>query len=392
MAGILDFLNAPRAPSTAAGTGAGEQNAILDAIAREQERQGLIRAQPIPLVSQGAEFASGDLAQFIQQAIGNQAATSGLADILQATPQATPQVTPQVPDAFTGATPPPIGTGEIGAELASQSLAEFIQQRPSVAPPTEQKGPQFANVGAPLPVGVAETFGEQAGKLLGGTPLPAPDQLLPERPEITEKIIEALPKTETGEIDEAAIAEDPKGFFDKLGDDPDLQQLMLGVGIALLQGKGIGDALAQGVAMQQRSAATRASGAAAAAAAKDTSALKRAQARKFNAEADKVASEAGLKTNKLKDFNNLFRTIVGEQGIGTEDAALQAQAQTAQLLLADNPENESMKRIRDQAVTSLLQKADALEDLDEGREQVEALIAEFGEDFVRGLITQIKGL
>ena len=193
----------------------------------------------------------------------------------------------------------------------------------------------------------------------------------------------------------AATPEDEQNFFEKLLTDDKTKDLILGIGMGLLQRKNLGDSLAMGVAMQQRSDAARAVGQRQAAIDVDEARERNARTRKLIAETQALSAKAsGDQPLTDKDFNNGFnnilRTLIGEQPIGTEGTD-RAKAQAADIILQTIPGDDRAEKLKSDAIVSMLRKADSLEDEDEAREQIQSLQDEFGTEAIQAAIREIRG-
>jgi hypothetical protein len=212
--------------------------------------------------------------------------------------------------------------------------------------------------------------------------------------DIIEPVQEGIGQASADEVNSILQGAAPEEVMQKAEasflDRPGMRDLLLGVGISLLQGKGIGDAMANGVAMMKQAQSSEAKARQQGALQDAELGLVKAQTRKANAEATKIGSAAGLQGDELKGFRQAFKTVVGEQGIGDDVAIQRAQAQAANQELAARPDSAALKKIKDDSVTAILQNIDQL-DIEDAREELERLRNEFGADYVNELAQQITG-
>lgn len=173
----------------------------------------------------------------------------------------------------------------------------------------------------------------------------------------------------SGNADTATVEKVKTSFMDN----PGMQDLMLGMGIALLQGKDLGTAIQMGVSMQRQGISAKAAAKRQGALDEADINLKKSQTQKNLADATKAAKESGLKGEALKGYRNTFKSLVGEQPIGDDDATLRAQAQAATTELAAEPNDKALKKLQSDALQTLFSNALSIEDEDEKREAINAL-------------------
>lgn len=287
---------------------------------------------------------------------------------------------------FPGAGDPNIAeVAQQGVEAIQPTLRNIFEPGPEpVAPP--QVPPTLAK-----PVDTQKTVESFIGASLddittGKFEVKPENIIVPATEEVAGATPEEINTLLQGTGDDTIKAKVEQGFLDR----PGMRDLLLGVGISLLQGKGIGDAMATGVAMMKQAASGEAAGKRQGALDDAEIGLKKAQARKANADATKTASAAGLTGAPLKGFRQTFKTLVGEQGAGDDKPIQRAQAQAAKQELAAAPDSKPLQKIQDDSVTSILRHIDGL-DIEDAREELEKLRNEFGTDYVNGLATQISG-
>ncbi len=175
------------------------------------------------------------------------------------------------------------------------------------------------------------------------------------------------------------VEEVKQSFFNQ----PEMGDLMLGLGIGLMQGKDLGSALLMGVQMKERGLSSKA--AAARQGIKDDLEAKKmkAETSKLRAEATKLARRAGSSNEAIKQFTSIYKTNIGEAGIGDEVSSQRAQALTATQVLANSPDDKGMQKLRDDAIGGMLSFIASLDDAEEQQEEITKLKAQFGDAFIQ---------
>ena len=275
--------------------------------------------------------------------------------------------------------------GGLRAEDTAAKVAAFAEsQKEGTIPSSAFGGPPTQEPQVPPLLARPE---EQTPETLLGTTIDSLVKPTEGEAPIIPKLEEvAAPEDVTALLEGTATPEAKTKAKDSFFNSPGMSELMLGLGIGLLQGKNTGDALAMGVSMMQRAnaAGVQAKGKEALEAA--SLAKTKAETNKLVAETTKIGREAGLDAAPLKGFRQTFKTLVGEQGIGDDVGTLRAQAQAAQTELAGAPTSAPLKKIRDDSVKGILTFISDLEDTEEQQEEIGKLKQAFGDKFIQDLI------
>lgn len=232
---------------------------------------------------------------------------------------------------------------------------------------------------------------EQLGKTLAGqmgTQAPEQPAATPADQVNPPDIAATLTETAKG------VEGEEKGMFDKIGDwmeDEGNRRMLLGISVALSQGRSAAEAIGMGVQMRDQFAAGKAEAGVKGEERKAKLELTKSQTKKNLAEAVKAGREAGLKADELKGFRNSFETILGEAGgLGDPLAVAKAQAQAAQQELAGNPESTALNDLVDSSLKSILMEIDGMK-AEKAKAELQKVKNQFGADKVDAIARKIVG-
>jgi hypothetical protein len=174
-----------------------------------------------------------------------------------------------------------------------------------------------------------------------------------------------------------------------------MSELLLGVGISLLQGRPIGDALAIGFSQYQKAKSAREAKKRQAmldevniGVKQATAAEKTANAVKTNLEVQKILTGYSSPKEVQTAFQRAYQTNIGEQGFGDELSTVKAQAIAAKQVLASHPTDTGMKQLLNDSLVVLLRPVDEMSQ-EEAAKEIAKLRDTYGADAVNQAINQI---